>query len=64
MLLALLAAIGLVVVLIHFSFQSRKTDDVWRRRRIRRAERQAHPRPDEPIDPNFQFDQPNSDEPK
>jgi hypothetical protein len=53
-----LAVIALVVVLIYLSIQRRQEDAVWLSFRRRRKEKRCQVPPDQPLDPNFQFDQP------
>jgi hypothetical protein len=49
------------LVLIYFLSQGRRHDEAWRSFRQRYRERRTHPRPEQPINPNFQFDQPPAD---
>ena len=52
----LIAWAAVLIVLIYFITQ-RRVDGAWERYRERQKERRRHPRPNEPIDPNFDFSQ-------
>lgn len=54
--LLFLTATAFILVLVYFLRQRR--DDAWQRFRQRRAERKTRSIPDQPSDPNFQFDKP------
>ena len=51
-----LAVVAVVVVLGCFYWQKRYGDELWSRYRDRRLARMRRPRPDQPLDPNFDFD--------
>ncbi|HEY7310049.1 MAG TPA: hypothetical protein VH643_11875 [Gemmataceae bacterium] len=60
----ILAVIAILVPLIYFLTQRRRQDEIWQRFRNRYRERRTHWSPEQPIDPNFQFDRPPGDEAK
>jgi len=59
-----LAVAALLVVLIYFiiNWQRSQQDATWRSFRQHFREKNDRPSPEQPIDPNFQFDQPSVDE--
>lgn len=56
-----LAVLALLIVLIYFWSQGRQREDAWQSFRQRHREGRRHHPPEQPIDPNFQFDQPSAD---
>ncbi|MBY0525645.1 MAG: hypothetical protein K2R98_19730 [Gemmataceae bacterium] len=56
----LIPVMGLMFVLIYFTMKKRE-DKVWKGFRQRHRERLRRPVSDEPLDPNFQFNQPPSE---
>ncbi|HEX3146995.1 MAG TPA: hypothetical protein VHR66_02870 [Gemmataceae bacterium] len=52
-----LSIAALLIVVIYFVSQKRRGDATWERYRERHRKRQERVVKDEPIDPNFQFDQ-------
>jgi hypothetical protein len=58
-----IALVAFVIVLIYFLTQTqrRQQDEIWRSFRKRYRERRPHS-PEQPIDPDFQFDRPPVDE--
>lgn len=59
-----IAIVAMLIVLIYFFTQRRRHDEVWQHFRQRYQERRFHSSPEQPIDPNFQFDRPSDDSEK
>jgi hypothetical protein len=57
--IVLLATVGTLFVVVYFvAGQLWRRDETWQRFRQRFRERRRFPESEQPVDPNFQFDEP------
>jgi hypothetical protein len=56
----LLLLVPVISLLIYFRYFDRASDEVWQVFRRRKRDRLLNPPPEEPSNPDFQFDRPSS----